>query len=206
VLAKGGGVKKRPVDPTRQEPSSIDNPEKHQAFLMFLSGWSAEEIADRCELSFDMVRKWVERGGWVKRRKEFQGLWEEKHPLREQPIPKAVAKSDKGALKKKFVETMGEIAADDVEHWKNLDAGARLSVATDIVALAGHHRRTFDLDKEEAASEKGHISLTFLTQSSEPGFVKLLEPEKVKEIEDAPKIVEEVKAAPVKKVYTMDDF
>jgi hypothetical protein len=197
---------KHPLDPARQPPSGIENPEKHQAFLMFLSDWSAGEISKRCDISFDMVRKWVERGQWVQRRKEFQGLYDEKHPVSQQPIPKAVANARKGELKKKFVETMGEIAAEDVEHWKNLDADARLSVATDIVALAGHHRKTFDLDKEDAATEKGHISLTFLTQSSEPGFVKLLEPEKVKEIEDTPQAMEQVKVLPEKKVYTMSDF
>jgi len=191
---------KKPTDPARQPPSSIENPEKHNAYMMFLSGWSAEEIAERCELSFDMVRQWVTRGEWVQHRKQLNELHTEKNPVLQQPIPKAVANARKGELKQRFVETMGEIAAEDVSHWKDLDPQERLAVATDIVALAGHHRKTFDLDKEDTAQEKGHISLTFLTQSSQPGFVKLLEPEKVKEIEEQPP------QPPPKKVYTLDDF
>lgn len=168
---------------THKPPSSLGDAEKHQAFLMFLSGFPPVEIARRTGLSHDVVKQWATRGKWNEQKRELENYHSEKNPPMAQPIMKAVANSRKGELRKKFLENTGEMAAEDAEHWKNLDPQERLVVAPAIGALNNVHRKNLGLEDEDDDREKGHISLTFLSQSSQPGFVKLIEPEKVKEIE-----------------------
>lgn len=187
MLAKGGvrAMKKSDTPSTQLAPLSIsDDVEKEQVFLMFLQGWTAADIEGKTGIRQDRIRQWSHRGSWPAKKKQFEELKMEKNPLEQQPIVKAVINSKKGELKKQFIENMGEIAAADAEHWKKIDPEERLVVASNIAALGGLHRKTFDLDKEEEAGSKGHINLTFLSQASEPGMVRVINSAAVRVIEE----------------------
>lgn len=177
---------KKSVTPSTQLPplSISDDPEKQHCFLLYISGWTAAEIETKTGIRQDKIRQWICRGEWAAQRKQLEEMRREKNPPMEQPIVKAVINSRKGELKKQFIENMGEIAAADAEHWKDLEPDARLVVASNIAALGGLHRKTFDLDKEEEVGSKGHINLTFLSQASEPGMVRVIDSTVVRMIEE----------------------
>lgn len=178
-------MKKSATPSTQLPPLSIsDDPEKQQCFLLFISGWTPAEIEVKTGIRQDKIRQWNCRGNWAAQKKQLEEMRREKNPPMEQPIVKAVINSKKGELKKKFVENMGEMAAADAETWKDMEPEARLVVASNIAALGGLHRKTFDLDKEEEAGSKGHINLTFLSQASEPGMVRVIDSTAVRMIEE----------------------
>lgn len=150
---------------------------------LYIIGFEPFEIGQRTGINENTIRGWVMKEKWNDRRKKHEQLNLEKHPIEERPLIKAFAK-EKGNLKKQFVEKAGEMAVKDMEYWADtLGPEDRLEVATNIAALNGAHRKNLSLD-EEAEGDKSHISLTFLTRANEEGFVRVLEPEKVKQIEN----------------------
>lgn len=155
-------------------------PEVQQdAFFLFCHHVEQKDISELLEINFNTLRQWVLKGKWTERRKKNEELMAQLRPPDERPIVKAIARSRADA-KKIFEEKSGTIAAADIEHWADkMNPEERLAAAANIKALNETHRKNLSLD-EEAQTERGHISLTFLTNPS----VKMLDETKVKQIED----------------------
>lgn len=172
-------------DPTRQPPSvltladSVGDREYRECFLLYAMGWTAAEIEERSGVRADKVRQWVCRDSWKEQKEAVEQAHTKKHPPMESPILKVVANSRKDELKKEFMERTGEIAVDDVRHWGKMAPEERLVVAPAIAALNKVHRDNLELNKEEENNEKGHISLTFLTNTTERVTVLDVQSEKV---------------------------
>lgn len=175
---------KKEIDPAFIEPS-LNEPEKHQAFLMFITGFGAAEIEQRTSVRADKVRQWAHREEWVKQRTQYEEFLREKNPIVEQPLVQNVIRAKKGERKKEFLEKAGQIAIEDVDYWLGIPPEMRMAAATNIAAANKMHRDNLGLNEDAEQGERSHISLTFLNSADKPGFVKLIEPEKVKEIEDA---------------------
>lgn len=159
--------------------NSYNDREYRECFLLYTMGWRPFEIEEECGISADRINHWVMRDGWKAQKEAAEQAEIRKHPPSQSPILKAVANSRRDKLRHKFLENMGEVAAEDAEHWKQLDPAERLVVAPGIASLAGVHRKTLELDKEEENNEKGHISLSFLCQASEKVTVLDVQSEKI---------------------------
>lgn len=201
-----------PTDPTQRPPemmpppiaagaSIMADPEYTECLAMYCSGWAAYEIEEKTGIRADRIRQWVHRDGWAELKAKTENHHAKKHPVEKSPVMRAVANSRKGEIRKKFIENTGEMALEDSAHWKDMGPEERLVVASNISSLNGVHRKNLGLD-EDGESDGKHISLTFLNNASNPGFVKLLSNEDVKEIEDE----KSFEGAGKKKVYTMEDF
>ena len=159
-----------------------NNPEYRECFAMFCAGWSVIEISKMATVDHGRLQRWSFNYDWPGQRKAVQQAYAKKNPPEKSPLLKAIANSRKDEIKKKFQENMGEMALEDSEHWADMKPELRLAAAQSITSLAGTHRKTLELDKDAERKEHGHINLTFLTSSNDPGMVRMLEPESVKEI------------------------
>lgn len=177
--------KHKNTDPTQLAPSAAsDDVEKQQCFLLFAAlGMEASEIEERTGIPANRIRQWMLREKWRDQKEMMENHKKNSRPAIEQPIVKAVINSRKGELREKFVANTGEMAAEDSEHWKQLSPEERIVVAPAIASLNGVHRKNLSLDAEEENKERGHIVLSFLNRANEPGMVKPISPEKIKEIE-----------------------
>lgn len=157
---------------------------KEDAYFLFCQRLEPVKIAEILEINFNTLRQWIMKGKWTERRKKNEELMEQIKPTDKRPIVVAMART-RAEAKKIYEEKSGTIAAEDIEHWtEKMNPEERLAAAPGIAALNGVHRKNLGLD-EEAQTERGHISLTFLTKANEPGFVRLLDESKVKQIENA---------------------
>lgn len=167
------------TDPTREPPSilqpdiSVTDREYRECFALYCMGWGAAEIEARCDVRADKIRQWTCRDGWKEQKEAIEKAHNEKHPPMSSPILKAVANARKQELKEKFVANMGEVAAENSEYIKSMAPEERLIVADKISSLNNVDRKSLELDKEEENNDRGHISLTFLTNTSEK--VKVLD-------------------------------
>ena len=189
------------TDPTRELPSVLEpevaftDREYRECFGLYCMEWTAAEIEERCGVRADKIRQWVHRDDWKILRDNVQKAQSDKHPPMSSPILKAVASARRDELKKKFVENMGEVAAENSDFIRQMAPEERLVVADKISSLNNVDRKSLELDKEEENNEKGHISLSFLTHSTE----------KVTVLDVQAETIREVKPEPVQKL-TMDDF
>lgn len=152
---------------------------------MLLLGFEQSEISSRTGVNFNTLRGWVKKGNWLKRKEEYDKLQAELHPVEKKTIVKAFAGKDRETAKKIFLEKSGEMAAEDISHWTDeMTPAERLENANGIAPLAALHRKTFELDKEKENGARG--MLHFLMNANQPGFVKLIDEDKVKTIEDKP--------------------
>jgi len=142
-------------------------------------GWTAAEIEERSGVRADKIRQWTFRDKWAEQKQAVEKAHNKKHPPMESPILKVVANSRKDEIKKEFLERSGEVAVKDVRHWEKMDPEERLVAAPAIAALNKVHRDNLELNKEEENNEKGHISLTFLTNTTERVTVLDVQSEKV---------------------------
>lgn len=179
---------KKPRAP-RNKPSSIPNltdPLKHQCWLLYFAGFGMAEINEKTKVSEVRIRQWSHRGNWPKQRKDLEDLQNKKNPPLKQPMVQMVVNDNKGGIRKKFIEKAGKIAEADIDHWADvMTAIDRLENASGIAALNTVHRRNLGLEGEEGTQERGHITLNFLNNAEKPDFVRIIEPDKVKEIQDA---------------------
>lgn len=156
---------------------------KEDAWLLFCHHISEKEISEILEINFNTLRQWVMKGKWPSRREKIEATMKQLRPPDERPIVKAIARSRVDA-KKIYEEKSGAMAADDIEYWADkMDPETRLAAAPNIKALNEAHRKNLGFE-EESQSERGHISLNFLTNADT--MVKLISPAKVKELPDAP--------------------
>lgn len=159
--------------------NSFQDREYRECFLLYTMGWRPVEIEEECGISADKINHWVMRDKWKAQKEAAEQAEIRKHPPSQSPILKAVASARKEELRQKFLEDMGVIAAEDAGHWKQLDPQERLVVAPAITSLAGVHRKTLELDKEEENDERGHISLSFLCNPTEKVTILDVQSEKI---------------------------
>lgn len=161
----------------RMNPKSfiptIDETEKHAAWALYMGGFDAGEItAQLTDLNINTLKSWISQDGWAKERQAVNAARAAKNPPHESPMVKVFAPDKKAENVKIFKEKTGEIAAADAKHWaEEMKPKDRLNAAEKIAALNKAHRSNLDLDAE-APGERGHISLTFL---SNPDAVRVIQ-------------------------------
>jgi uncharacterized protein YjcR len=161
----------------------IGDEAESQCFALYCAGWKPAEIADEAKINFNTLRQWIMKGKWTEKKTAIDAARKEKNPPMSQPLMRIAATSEKDTHRKTFLEKTGHMAAKDAEYWNDMDPQERLVVAQNIGALNKVYRDNLGLSKDEESAERGHISLHFLTSADQPGFVKIIESEKVVEID-----------------------
>lgn len=152
----------------------IDESEKHTCWALYMGGFEASEILKELPgLSESMLLAWITRDGWAKDRKAVKDARRKKNPPQESALAKVFAPDKREENVKKFKEKAGEIAVEDIEHWKKMKPKERLDHAAPIASLNGVHRKNLEMDKE-AEESRGHININFLTMPA-PEAAKIID-------------------------------
>lgn len=151
----------------------VDETEKHAAWALYMGGFEPGEIVEKMpDLNVNTLKSWISQDGWFKKRESINTARREKNPPEKSPIAQVFHPDKKAENVRVFQEKTGQIAAEDAEHWADkMTPETRLKNGEKIAALNKVHRQNLDLD-QEAAGERGHISLTFL---GTPQAVRLVE-------------------------------
>lgn len=171
-----------PAAPANMESfiPAIDESEKHACYVLYMAGFVAEEIVSEVGVNVNTLKAWITKDGWFRKREEINVARKKKNPPEEHPLAKMLAPDRAEKNIKRFKEVAGEIAVEDIEHWRDLNPQERLVVATAIGTLNKVHRSNLDLDKEEPGG-KSAINISFLNN---PGAVTVIEESPVKMIEN----------------------
>lgn len=164
---------------------SLADPEKIGAWTMFIAGWKPCEIEAETGIPQGRIRLWAHREKWTEQKAKIEALRDKKHPAVEQPIARAVAKNPKGEMREKYLKNTGVVAMKTSEHWASMEPEELLAAASQVATLDKMNRGTLEIDAEDNTKGNTFMNLTFLTNADQPGMVRLLEPDKVKEITDA---------------------
>jgi hypothetical protein len=183
-------------EPPKPAPKPEPNPEvlpgkrpdpndlvKTEVYQLYMQGWKPADLEAETGIPAKKIGNWVFSDRWVEQ-KEYYDRKNSKlrPPVNERPIIKGVVSANRDQRRKDFLEHTGQMAVADAKHWSSMDPQERLVVASEIAALNKVARDNLDLNKEEASNERGHISLSWLTN---PVFKTIDATMEVQQIEDA---------------------